>query len=567
VNHPECSDAVAVASNGSIYLTSWVSSTPGQNGSVSVVDPTTNIETHLLNIEIASRDMFIDSDDNISIIGSSDLVDAKSIYVLSSGDYAHPSVVKTGLGRTWCMSEGGAYTYFSNFTAINRFNSSGVIEKFLSKSVMSMSFSSKYLYYANYFGNTVGRINIQTKADETLVSSLNGPTAVRYDAVQDKLYFLEAGTVAGQFKDGTLKVINDVEVYQGDLILKDNDIYVIEGAFNINGSIVVEENATLILRNAVVNFTQTSNWQRNITLGNPLNGNPRLEVNDTTITSNYSYSINLDTNSSTNVYDSQFVGTSGAYCWIWVSGTASFHNLTVNGLSVSGSPGVSIFNSSVHDLNVYSGSLSAYNSSIYGLNSYGTGSASVDKCSLHHVYSGGTSQQHLFDSSATRIESYNNSTLWLVNSTYTQHAAYNQSVILVSWYLDVHVTDSISQDIPSANVIATYPNATVAESELTNASGLTRLTLMEKMVNATGDYSVGNYTIEATYGTYSNNASVNMNGNHQITIQLAFIVPEFSSSTILLLWTTLALLAVVLTKSHFRKHHQKENTNLTTKHS
>jgi hypothetical protein len=148
-----------------------------------------------------------------------------------------------------------------------------------------------------------------------------------------------------------------------------------------------------------------------------------------------------------------------------------------------------------------------------------------------------------------------------VNSTCDEHVAYNLSVIVVCWYLDVHVIDIVDQDVPSANVVATYPNTTAAESEVTNASGLTRLTLIEKTANATGDHSVGNYTVEATFGIYSDSTSVNMDDNHQITIQLAFVVPEFSSSTALLLSAALALLAAIYTKSRSPRHRQNEATN------
>ncbi|MEM2945615.1 MAG: carboxypeptidase-like regulatory domain-containing protein [Thermoproteota archaeon] len=209
VNNPRASDAVVVASNQRIYLTSYVGSIPGEKGVVTTVDPETNIETLLLNIEIASQDMFIDENDNILIIGPSDKSDAKSIYLLPSGNYLNPTVLKAGLGRTWCISKHGEYVYFSDRVSIKRFRyPNGAIETFLEKSVRSMSFSSEHLYYADYRNGLVGRINIQTKFDEVLASGLNGPTAVRYDESTGNLYFLEAGTSAEKYKDGTLKAIH-----------------------------------------------------------------------------------------------------------------------------------------------------------------------------------------------------------------------------------------------------------------------------------------------------------------------------------------------------------------------
>jgi len=119
--------------------------------------------------------------------------------------------------------------------------------------------------------------------------------------------------------------------------------------------------------------------------------------------------------------------------------------------------------------------------------------------------------------------------------------------VYVSWYLDVQVIDSIGQDVPSANVTATFSNGTEAESKLTDLSGWTRLTLMDKMINTTGEYPVGNYTVEATYDIHSDQTTVNMTENQQITLTLAgFIIPEFPSFLILPLFMVATLLAVIL---------------------
>ena len=107
--------------------------------------------------------------------------------------------------------------------------------------------------------------------------------------------------------------------------------------------------------------------------------------------------------------------------------------------------------------------------------------------------------------------------------------------------------DSIGQDVPLANVTATYPNLTLAESKLTGADAWVRLTLMEKMMNATGDYPVGNYTVEATFEVYSDESTENMTGNQQATLTLeSFIIPEFTSLIILPLFMTLTLLVAFL---------------------
>jgi len=103
-----------------------------------------------------------------------------------------------------------------------------------------------------------------------------------------------------------------------------------------------------------------------------------------------------------------------------------------------------------------------------------------------------------------------------------------------------------------ANVTAVFSNGTLAKQALTGVDGWTRLALMEKMKNATGDYPVGTYSINATYLSYSSGATANMTENQAITLTLeGFIIPEFPSSLILLLLMTAALFAVIVYR---RKH-------------
>ncbi len=168
------------------------------------------------------------------------------------------------------------------------------------------------------------------------------------------------------------------------------------------------------------------------------------------------------------------------------------------------------------------------------------------------ILSYGSSRFNLYDTATDRLGVSHSATASLVNSTCEVYQIYDQSEVRLSWYLDTSVFDSIGQDVPSANVTASFPNATVAESKLTDANGRSRLTLMEKTMNASGEYPVGNYTVEATYDTYSANTSINLTENKQITLELEdFVIPEFPSPIILPLFITATLLIVI---AHRRKH-------------
>ena len=156
------------------------------------------------------------------------------------------------------------------------------------------------------------------------------------------------------------------------------------------------------------------------------------------------------------------------------------------------------------------------------------------------------------DSAITYLYAYDFSNSWLLNATCAYLYMKNSAKVHVSRYLDVRVEDSVGQDVPSANVTATYPNATIAESKLTDSNGWARLTLMEKTMNVTGEYPIGNYTVKATYETHSADTSVHMIENRQIALILEdFVIPEFPSLLILPLFMIATLLAVILYR---RKH-------------
>jgi len=90
-------------------------------------------------------------------------------------------------------------------------------------------------------------------------------------------------------------------VHQGSILVGGNDVMVIEGPFSINGSIVIVGNATLIVRNADVNFLQKKSQQWNITLRDPKGGRPRLSVENAMIRSDYLLGLVLYGNSSASI--------------------------------------------------------------------------------------------------------------------------------------------------------------------------------------------------------------------------------------------------------------------------
>ena len=422
-------------------------------------------------------------------------------------------------------------------------------------------------------------------------------------------------------------------IYQGDLILGNNDVYIIEGEFNINGSIIVEENATLYLKNAIVNFTQTESRQYSITLQNPLNGYPRLLAYNSTITSAYRTEIILKDNSvahfnnatipwylfakddstlsisngsyvrlqygygsaTINVYNSTIVewhnynygggslqikvydsvissivvGPKSINCTIHhlepghINYWNFIANCSVTVLSGGAAPNITLINTRVNGWRfAFYGDCKAaiIDSVTMSVGAYGapTGGGSsfiyIESTTSESAYVDSNSILKIVDSQISGLGSHGKSNTWLVNSTYNNLGIDDLAQVHICWYLDVHIVDSIGQDVPSANVTAIYSDATIAESKETDAQGWTRLTLTEKRINATGEYPVGNYTIEATYLTYSNSTTVNMTDNQMITLTLSdFVIPEFPSFLILSLSMITTLLAVIVYKRKYTK--------------
>ncbi len=393
------------------------------------------------------------------------------------------------------------------------------------------------------------------------------------------------------------------DIYQGDLILDGDSITIIVGTFDINGSVIVEDNATLTLQYAIMNFTQTEDLQYNITLRNPTNGNPCINIYNSTIETDFRLDIILEDNSTATLnnstikayimtYDSSTLTiTNSSYVDVQFSYTSSsiiIDNSTVREWQIYYHPRVQILESKINSLltgmkavnctihELYKGNTAYWNlvtncsvnilpggltPNITVINSeikgwrfafYESSEATITNSSIGSVSTFGTSKVHIADTKTTScLQASGSSTISLINSTYSWASLYEQGRIHVNWYLEIQVIDSIGQEVPAAHVEAIYPNSTLAKSDVTDVDGRTRLMLVEKTISATGEYTIGNYTIEATYETHSAHATVNMTEHKQTTLTLEdFIIPEFPSTVVLLL----LIITTTITAKAYRKN-------------
>ena len=407
------------------------------------------------------------------------------------------------------------------------------------------------------------------------------------------------------------------DIHQGDLVLQGNNVTMIQGRFDINGSIIVEGNATLHLLDAYVNFTQTEHRQHNLSLRQPSNGIPRLITANATITSDFEILTYLMEESAATIQnttiasylvvqdfaflsisDVSYVDTLYAYG----SAVLDIRNSTIDEWHNYDSPQVQVNNSLINSLligptsvnctisnlglglvsfwnfitncsaNILSGgstpNVTLANTDIghsWRFAFYGNSNASIMDSVIGDVFTTGNSIASLrsttctwatvqaasvllmTDSTIEVLEASCTQPILLLNSTYSTLHFYGSSKVHLSWYLDAHVIDSLDQNVPSANFTAAYENTTIAEQKLTDTNGKTRLALIEKIMNASGEYLIGNYTVEATYGIHSVSASINMTENKQITLKLeGFVIPEFPSLILLPIFMLGTLLAALI---------------------
>jgi hypothetical protein len=454
-------------------------------------------------------------------------------------------------------------------------------------------------------------------------------------------------SLASLQKMSIVQVKASPEMFQGDLIVADDNVTIIEGQFDINGSIIVEENATLIIRDAAVNFALTYDGQFNMSFRNPSLGKPQLIVENASINSNNHYlTINLFDNSSAELNELNLgsdLRIPYPYILLYDESHATMQNSTATYIPAMGSSELATSNSSIASIGGYDTSNVALTSckidsitaadetnftvtnctlnvdariqtvnlnySLTGLASglfkywsfttnctvqgtaapnltvvntqvgnwsfisQGCSNATIsnsETCTLRFldsshlqlfnvttgwIISHDNATVDVYDSTTDWIFTYNNSRTWLTNSTHRKYCTiYDESEVSFNWYLDMLIKDSASQPVGSANVTAAYPNATVAESRLTDENGHARLNLLGSIRNATGQYFVGFYTINATYETYLNSTTVAICGNQELELVFEDLqIPEYPSFFVLPIFLLTMLITVTVCKKNCLK--------------
>jgi hypothetical protein len=315
---------------------------------------------------------------------------------------------------------------------------------------------------------------------------------------------------------------------------------------SINGSIMVSGNATLIMRNALINLTQTEDWEHEMSfrIGHHTGSNPRLYAENATLTSAYAFAVSFFDNSS-GLAD-QLNCSWPAFLFAYDSSVLSMSSSTMYSLQAWNTSTVEVFNCTTRYMDTFGNSSVSFRlSTASELRPSGLSTVDVSDSEVSwRLQATGFSFVNFSDSWIDRVDAYDSSIIRLAGSTYSSCFAYGESDIYIFWHLDIHVVDQMYQDVSYAIATALYPNATLAGSESADVNGWARLTLMEKRMNATGEYPTGNYTVEASYLAYSNSTTVNLTENQMLTLKLEpLVIPELPSillSSLLLGATLLA---------------------------
>ena len=139
----------------------------------------------------------------------------------------------------------------------------------------------------------------------------------------------------------------------------------------------------------------------------------------------------------------------------------------------------------------------------------------------------GMSITTLIDSRIAIISAYSDSIVELKGADYAVVHVYDRATVQINWFLEAHIVDQGSQNVPFANVTVTDEIGTLVGSAQADADGWAHLTLVEKVIDATESHPAGIYNVTCTYGGFSSSEIVEMIDNKQIMVNLPFTIPEF----------------------------------------
>ena len=163
------------------------------------------------------------------------------------------------------------------------------------------------------------------------------------------------------------------------------------------------------------------------------------------------------------------------------------------------------------------------NSVLRGLSCYGSTDVEVRNSTITSIYMCGASRGAIYNSTISSVACYDSSRLKLFETTCVSpiHVE-DEALALVYWRLTVE-TVLAGEGVKGVSVSVYFAsNSSLATRGLTGPGGLACFLLMEKLVNATGEWPVGPYEVVATYGPYEERGLAELPETRQLTLELGF---------------------------------------------
>jgi len=314
----------------------------------------------------------------------------------------------------------------------------------------------------------------------------------------------------------------NVTAHIGDLALSGNDVMVVKDArFELNGSLLITDNSTLILDNAV--------WL------------PILSPHGNSYTMKNSSQLILRNNSqflsggilreALYIYDNALINLTDSSMEIrvygWPSSIVQMFNSTAYVALDSDARGRSslLMVNSAGTVGVY-GNTEIVNSTLTDL-AVSLDARVVDSSIGSLVVRGGSSPNAGYFGPYVKC--------YLINSTYgsLDKSNFYSGAIYVEWYLTVTV-ESEGQPVESANVQVYYAHdGSLAAQQTTPSSGQVQFELPEWEITEIGSRYLGDYTVKTSYGAAQAEANVTLTASKDMTVELPKETEPFPTALVI----------------------------------
>lgn len=300
-------------------------------------------------------------------------------------------------------------------------------------------------------------------------------------------------------------VFTNNSVYKGDLVVNGSGRLIIRDVnFTITGNIIARDEAVVIIENAVVNMNVSRTGEYSITMWDRTN----LTIREATVRSlnpDYQFYLFLYNETKALFFKAKFEHSLEWY------GSSEVRVLEskVRWVRCCGAVRTNLTYSEVQVLLSAEGisRVWLYRCWVWTLRAFRRAWVEAVDCQVGYS-----------------VVCYNDATMRLINVTaekiYVSTILADKAKIYIMWYLDVTVLLEGSP-VEGAEVLAFFPNGSLAASGTTDASGHLRLILIERILRKNDVLELANYTLRALHGQLaSRDLGITLVGNKEVVLDI-----------------------------------------------